>query len=124
MRRPRQGWVVGLLGAGILVIARLLAATVVVAVLAGVTAVLWWAGQAQVPVLVLIYGSVAVAGCGFAVGRWGRQLMLARRPRLPEGPSQIAWEPGVGRVETGLVWEHDGTAAADPARLPAQEDSR
>jgi len=103
-------------------LARLLAATVAVAVLAGITVALWWAGQARVPVLVLIYGSVAVAGCGFAAGRSGRMLMSARWPRLPEGPGQLTWPPGVGRVPTGLVWEHDSVAAADPARLPGEEN--
>lgn len=113
--RPRHGWIAGLLGGGIIVIARLLTAIVVLAVLTGVTVVLWWAGQARVPILVVIYGAVAVAGCGFAAGRSGRLLTLTRRPDLPRGPSQIVWEPGADRIETGLVWEHDDAATGSSA---------
>jgi hypothetical protein len=113
--RPRRGWIVGLLSGGIFIIARLLTAIVVLAVLAGVTVALWCAGQARVPVLVVVYGAVAAAGCGFAAGRSGRLLTLARRPHLPGGPSQLVWEPGFNRIETGLVWEHDNAVTGGSA---------
>jgi hypothetical protein len=105
VRRPERGWVASLLGGAIMVIARLLALAVVLAGLAGVTAALWWAGLAQIPVVILIYLLIAVAGGGFAAGRSGR--LLSRRPRLPEGPRELTWEPGSSQVETGLVWEQD-----------------
>ena len=122
IRRPGHGWVAGLLGAGMKAVAMLVAVTVVLAMLAGVTVALWWVGQARIPVLVLVYGSVAVAGCGFALGRSGRLLTLARWPRLPEGPNQVTWPPGVGRVETGLIWEQDDPAIIAPA-APGDEEN-
>jgi hypothetical protein len=117
VRRPPQGWIAGLLGGAITVIARLLALAVALAALAGVTAVLGWAGLAQIPVVVLIYALIAVAAGGFALGRSGR--LLGGRLRLPEGPRQLTWEPGISRVETGLVWEQDELPAIPPAE---QED--
>ena len=123
IRRPRRGWIAGLLGAGVMAVAILAAVAVTLVVLAGVTAVLWRAGQARVPVLMLVYGAVAVAGCGFAAGRVGRLLSLARWPRLPEGPGQISWQPGVGRVPTGLLWEQDDPAITSQAGLPGEEQA-
>jgi hypothetical protein len=127
--RPRQSWVAGLLGGAVTLVARLLALTLALAVLAGVTAVLWWAGLAQIPVVVLIYALIVVAVGGFAAGRSGR--VLGGRSWLPEGPRQLTWQPGSSRVETGLVWEQDDLPVTGPAgqdELPLtcraeQEDS-
>jgi hypothetical protein len=118
VRRPRQGWVADLLGGAVTLAARLLALTLALAVLAGVTGVLWWAGLAQIPVVILIYALIVVAVGGFAVGRSGR--LLGGRPWLPEGPRQLTWQPGSSRVQTGLVWEQDDLPATGPAE---QEDS-
>ena len=71
IRRPRYGWIVGLLIAGVKAAAVLMATVVALAVLAAVTAVLWRAGQARAPVLVLVYGSLAVAGCRVRAGPVG-----------------------------------------------------
>jgi hypothetical protein len=113
VRRPRRGWVAGLLGGAVTLIARLLAVTLALAVLAGVTAVLWWAGLAQIPVVVLVYALLMVAVAGFALGRSGG--LLGQRSWLPEGPRQLTWEPGSGRVQTGLVWEQDEPSVTQPA---------
>jgi hypothetical protein len=113
IRRPRHGWVAGLLGAGIMMIARLVMLALTLVALAGVTAMLWWAGDAQIPVVVLIYALAAAAGGGFALGRSGP--LLSQRPRLPRGPGQLTWEPGLGRVQTGLVWEQDELPVTWPA---------
>jgi hypothetical protein len=113
VRRPEHGWVAGLLGVGIMVIARLVTLAVALAALAGVTAALWWAGDARIPVVVLIYTLVTVAGGGFALGRSGR--LLSGRPRLPRGPDELVWESGIGRVQTGLVWEQDELPVSWPA---------
>jgi hypothetical protein len=113
IRRPRHGWIAGLLGAGVKAAAVLAAMAVALVVLVGVSVLLWRAGQARIPVLVLVYGSVAMAGCGFALGRSAR--LLAWWPRLPDGPGQLTWQPGVGRVETGLVWEQDDPAITGSA---------
>jgi hypothetical protein len=129
VRRPRQGWVAGLLGGAITLIAKVLALVLALAALAGVTAVLWWAGEAQIPVVVLVYALIVVAVAGFALGRSGG--LLTGRPRLPEGPRQLSWEPGMSRVQTGLVWEQDELPVTQPAgqdELPLgwpaeQEDS-
>jgi hypothetical protein len=129
VRRPRQGWVAGLLGAAVTLAARLLVFVLTLAVLAGVTAVLWWAGLAQIPVVVLVYALVVVAVGGFAAGRSGR--LLGGRSWLPEGPRQLTWQPGSSRVQTGLVWEQDDLPVTQPAEqdeLPltwhaGQEDS-
>ena len=98
VRRPRPGWVAGLLGEAIVVIVRLLALAVALAVLAGVTAVLWWAGDGRIPVVVLVYGFLVVAGGGFALGRSGR--LLTWSSRLPEQPARRPWEPGAGPVRS------------------------
>jgi hypothetical protein len=89
----------------------LLVTIVALAVLAAVTAVLWQAGQARAPVLILVYGSLAVAGCGFALGRSGRRLCWRR---LSDGPDQLSWQPGIGRVQYGLVWEQNDPAITTP----------
>jgi hypothetical protein len=120
VRRPRCGWIAGLLGAGLKVVGWLLAATVMLAVLAGILAALWWAGNAQIPIVVLVWWSVALAGGGFALGRSSR--VYARLPHLPEGPGQLTWPPGPGRVLTGLVWEQDAAAITSPAEPPGEED--
>jgi hypothetical protein len=93
-----------------MVIARLLALALALAALAGITAALWWTGDAQIPVVILIYALIVVAGGGFALGRSGRLLS-----RLPEGPRQLTWEPGLGHVQTGLVWEQDELPVPWPA---------
>jgi hypothetical protein len=111
--RPRAGWVAGLLGAGLVMIGGLLAVAVTLAVLAAVTVALWWMGEAQVPVVVLAYAFAILAGCGFAAGRANRA--YGRRSRLPEGPSQVSWQPGSGRVPTGLTWETADPGDADYA---------
>jgi hypothetical protein len=67
--------------------------------------VLWWAGLAQIPVVVLVYALIVMAGGGFALGRTGR--LRGERSWLPEGPRQLTWESGASRVETGVVWEQD-----------------
>jgi hypothetical protein len=103
-----------------MVVGGLLAVTAGLAVLAGVTAVLWWAGQVRVPVLVLVYGPVAMAAGGFVVGRASRAHV--RQLRLPQGPGQITWQPGAARVHTGLVWEKGPEAAGYSASPP--EESR
>lgn len=129
VRRPRKGWVAGLLGGAVTLITRLLAFALALAVLAGVTAVLWWAGLAQIPVVVLVYALIVVAVAGFALGRSGG--LLGVRSWLPEGPRQLTWEPGSGRVQTGLMWEQDDPPVTQPAgqdELPlgwpaGQEDS-
>jgi hypothetical protein len=129
VRRPRQGWVAGLVGGAVTLVARLLVLVFALAVLAGVTAVLWWAGLAQIPVVVLIYALIVVAVGGFAAGRSGP--LAGGRSWLPEGPRQLTWEPGSGRVQTGLVWEQDEppvTQLAGQEELPLtwpadQEDS-
>ena len=122
VRRPRRGWIAGLLGAGLKVVLWLLAATVTLAVLTGIMAALWWAGDAPIPIVVLVCWSVALAGGGFAVGRSSR--VYARLPHLPEGPGQLTWPPGPGRVPTGLVWEQDAPAVADPADSRGEENYR
>jgi len=119
IRPPRHGWIAGLLGAGVKAAAVLVTVAVTLAVLAGVTAALWWAGVARVPVLVLVYGCVAVAGCGFALGRCGR--LLGWRRQLPDEPGELAWQPGVGRIQTGLVWEQDDPAIVAPAEPSPRE---
>ena len=124
--RPRDGWVLGLLGLGIKTLAGLVAAVMALAVLAGVTVVLWWAGEVTVPLVVLAYLSAVLPVCGFAVGC----VFCGGLPRfLPRGPEQVTWEPGAGRVRAGLVWELDTTASADdPAAVmpepPQQENWR
>lgn len=120
VRRPRRGWIAGLLGAGLTVVAWLLAAAVTLAVLAGIMTALWWAGDAQVPVVVLVWWSVALAGGGFILGRSSR--VYARLPHLPEGPGQLTLPSGPGRVETGLVWEQDAAAITGPAE-PREEEN-
>jgi hypothetical protein len=120
VRRPGQGWVTGLLSGAIVLIARLLVLALALAVLAGVTAVLWWAGLAEIPVVVLIYALIVVAAVGFAAGRSGR--LIGRRPRLPEGPRQLTWEPGISRVQTGVVWEQEDPAITGPAELPVEDE--
>jgi hypothetical protein len=110
--RPRAGWAAGLLGAGFVVIGGLLAVAVTLGVLAAVTVVLWWMGEAKIPVVVLAYAFVILAGCGFAAGRANRT--YGRRSRLPEGPGQVSWQPGSGRVPTGLMWETADPRAAGP----------
>jgi hypothetical protein len=130
VRRPRQGWVAGLLGGAVVLIAKAAALVVALAVLAGVTAVLWWIGEAQIPVVIIIYGLVVAAGGGFALGRSGR--LVGGRSWLPEGPRELSWEPGISRVQTGLVWEQEDLAVAELAgqdELPfgsaaEQEDSQ
>jgi hypothetical protein len=119
IRRPQRGWMAGLLGAGIMALGGLLALATVLAVLAGVTVALWWVGDASIPVVVLVYWSAAMAGGAFAVGRAGRG--SARRPFLPEGPSQIVWQRGLGRVRTGLVWERPDAAIASSSEAAGQE---
>jgi hypothetical protein len=129
VRRPRQGWVAGLVGGAVTLVARLLVLTLALAVLAGVTAVLWWAGLAQIPVVVLIYALIVVAVGGFAAGRSG--CLAGGRSWLPEGPRQLTWEPGGSRVQTGVMWEQDDlpvTQLAGQDELPltwrgGQEDS-
>jgi hypothetical protein len=129
VRRPRQGWVAGLVGGAVTLVARLLVFVLALAVLARVTAVLWWAGLAQIPVVVLIYALIVVAVGGFAAGRSGR--LAGGRSWLPEGPRQVTWQPGRSRVQTGVVWEQDDVPAAQLAgqdELPltwrtGQEDS-
>lgn len=118
IRRPRYGWIVGLLSAGVKAAAVLMATVVALAVLAAVTAVLWRAGQARAPVLILVYGYLAVAGCGFALGRSGRRLGWRR---LPDGPDQLSWQPGIGRVQSGLVWEQNDPAITSPDEPPGEE---
>jgi hypothetical protein len=113
VRRSRRGWIVGLLGAGLKIVLWVLAATVTLAVLAGTIAALWWAGDAQIPIVVLVCWSVALAGGGFALGRSSR--VYARLPHLPEGPDQLTWPPGPGRMPTGLVWEQDAAVITGPA---------
>jgi hypothetical protein len=119
VRRPQQGLVAGLLGGAVTVIARLLALAVALVALAGVTAVLWWAGLAQIPVVVLVYTLIVVAVAGFALGRSGG--LRGGRSWLPEGPRQLTWEPGASRVEAGLVWEQDELPVTWPAE---QEDDQ
>lgn len=121
IRRPGQGWVAGLLGGAIVAVARLLALALALAALAGVTVVLWWAGLAEIPVVVLIYALIVVAGIGFAAGRSGR-LIGRRWLRLPEGPRQLTWEPGISPVQTGLVWEQDDLPGAGPAGSKHEEN--
>jgi hypothetical protein len=118
IRRPRHGWIVGLLSAGVKAAAVLTVTVVALAVLAAVTAVLWRAGQARAPVLVLVYGSLAVAGCGFALGWSGRRLGWRR---LPAGPDQLSWQLGIGRVQSGLVWEQNDPAITSPDEPPGEE---
>jgi hypothetical protein len=118
--RPGQGWVAGLLSGAVVLIARLLVLALALTVLAGVTAVLWWAGLAEIPVVVLIYALIVVAAVGFAAGRSGR--LIGTRPRLPERPRQLTWEPGISRVETGVVWEQDDPSVTGPAELPVEEE--
>jgi hypothetical protein len=130
VRRPRQGWVAGLFGGAVTLVARLLVLVFALAVLAGMTAVLWWAGLAQIPVVVLIYALIVVAVGGFAAGRSGR--LAGGRSWLPEGPRQLTWQPGSSRVQTGVVWEQDDlpvTQLGGQEELPfgsaaEQEDSR
>jgi hypothetical protein len=129
VRRPRRGWVAGLLGGAVVLIAKVVALVVALTVLAGVTALLWWVGEAQIPVVVIIYGLIVAAGGGFALGRSGR--LVGGRSWLPEGPRQLSWEPGISRVQTGVVWEQDEfpvTQFAGQEELPLgwpaeQEDS-
>jgi len=118
IRRPRHGWIAGLLSAGAKAVAVLMVTVVALAVLATVTAVLWRAGQARAPILVLVYGFLAVAGCGFALGRSGRRLGWRR---LPDGPDQLSWQPGIGRVQSGLVWEQHDRAISAPDEPPGEE---
>ncbi len=119
IRRPRRGWVAGLLSAAMTAVAGLVAAGVALAVLAGVAAVLWRAGDARIPVLVLVCGSVALAGGGFAFGHASRVLAWWR---LPEGPSQLTWPSGAGRIQAGLVWETEDPAITSPAGPPGEEN--
>jgi len=121
----------GLLGAGIMALGGLLALATVLAVLAGVTVALWWAGDASIPVVVLAYWPAAMAGGAFAVGRAGRGSARHRRPFLPEGPNQVVWQRGLGRVRTGLVWERpDAAIASSPEAVgqapgpTSEEDAR
>jgi hypothetical protein len=120
IRRPRRGWIAGLLGAGLKVVAWLLAATVTLAVLAGIMAALWWAGDAQIPVVVLVWWSVALAGGGFALGQSSR--VYARLLHPPEGPGQLTWPRGPSRVQSGLVWEQDAASITGPAE-PREEEN-
>jgi hypothetical protein len=113
IRRPRDGWVAGLLGAGVVVVLRLVAVAVALAALAGITAVLWQAGQGRVPLVVLFYGFVAVAWGGFALGRSGRLLTWSSGP--PERPAGRPWEAREDRVQTGLIWEQDDLPVTQPA---------
>ena len=118
IRRPRRGWVAGLLSAAMTAVAGLVAAGVALAVLAGVAAVLWRAGDARIPVLVLVCGSVVLAGGGFAFGHASRVLAWWR---LPEGPSRLAWPAGANRIQAGLVWETDNTSVTNPAEPTGEE---
>ena len=108
--RPEHGWVIGLAGAGVRMLAGLAAVVAALAVLAGITVVLWWAGDATIPLVVVVYLPVAVAVFGFVAGRASRGGLLRF---LPRGPEQITWEPRAGRARGGLVWEQPDSPAAD-----------
>jgi hypothetical protein len=119
VRRPRDGWVTGLLDAGIVVILRLLTVAVALAALAGITAALWQAGQARMPLLVLVYGFVAVAGCGFALGRSGR--LLTWSFWRPERTGPYPWEPRAGRARGVRASEQDDPVIVGPFGSAPQE---
>jgi hypothetical protein len=128
--RPQRGWIAGLLSAGIMALGGLLALATALAVLMGVTVALWWVGDARIPVVVLVYWSAALTGGAFAVGRADRGSARHRRPYLPEGPGQIVWQRGLGRVRTGLVWERADAITSSPeaggqkARPVSEEGAR
>lgn len=106
--RPRDGWILGLAGAGIKALAGLVVVVVALAVLSVVTVVLWWAGEVSIPLVVLAYLLAGLPACAFAAGRASRGLW----PQvLPRGPERFTWQPGSGQVGAGLVWEQDDTTA-------------
>lgn len=107
--RPRDGWVLGLASTGLKALAGLAVVTVALIVLAGVTVVLWWAGEVSIPLVVLAYLLAALPACAFAVGRASRGVWSQV---LPKGPERFTWEPGSGWVAAGLVWEQDDATAA------------
>ena len=119
VRRPRRGWVAGLLSGAIVVIVRLLAFVLALATLAGVTAALCWAGAGRIPIVVLVYGFLAVAGGGFALGRSGR--LLTWSSRLPDRPARRPWEPGAGRIESSPRAQDDPVIAG-PFGAAQQEE--
>ena len=121
VRRPRRGWVAGLLGEAIVVVVRVLALAAALAALAGVTAALCWAGAGRIPIVVLVYGFLAVAGGGFALGRSGR--LLTWSSRLPERPARRPWEPGAGPVRSGPQAQDDPVIAG-PFGSARQEECR
>jgi len=103
--RPDQGWLAGLLHAGMLAIAGLAAVLVALVVASGTTAVLWMAGQVRIAVVAIAYGAVIAAATGYAAGRSAR--LHSCLARLPEGPPAVGWPTSVGDIETGLTWERD-----------------
>lgn len=112
--RPGCGWGSGLLGTGLLVIAGLAAVIVALAVIAGITAVLWLAGQVHIAVVDLAYAGAVLAGTGYAAGRSAR--LHARLTRPPWAPAVPAWRTSPVGIDTGLTWERDnpGCLTADP----------
>jgi hypothetical protein len=119
VRRPRRGWVAGLLGEAVVVVVRLLALVLALIVLAGITAALWWAGDGRIPIVVLVYGFIGVAWGGFALGRSGR--LLTWSFRRPEGPARRPWEPGTGHVRSGPRGRDDPVIAG-PFGAAQQEE--
>jgi hypothetical protein len=115
---PGRGWIASALRAGLAALGMLIAIAVAMAAITVVTVLLWWAGPARVPVVFLIYGSIAVAGCGYILGRSGP---LARWLHVPEGPGQLPW-PARDRARPGLMWEPHDLAIPGPDGLPEQED--
>jgi hypothetical protein len=119
LTRPSgRGWIASVLGAGLAALGVLIAIAVATAAITVVTVLLWWAGPARVPVVFLIYGSIAAAGCGYILGRSGP---LARWSHLPGGPGQFPW-PADDRAQPGLAWEPDDLAIPGPDGPPEQEE--